>query len=529
MSNKLLSLKKTQGQGHTDNKLTNSISLMLQAFSCLPSHSIRGHSNMEVCETRDDHVLLSGWATAAEGFPPLSHIAVVNAAKNEGIGYAEINVERPDVQAVLPFAPLVSGYRFTLPYASCCPDPVNDLLLYGVTNDFSHYMDIPGLGGMLPLPPFYNPRQNLEQNLLPYLTTKQLSWADITATHRCNIDCRYCCLRGRHTSTDDTPLETLIQYIDTSDDFAVGYWQMSNLGEITIYPRWLELVENIRKKSPFTILSNFCKRFSDEELMMLARAKYLTISLDTTDRTLLKSIRTGADPVRIVKNIEAVRAAAAKAGLASPHINLSTVVSRPVVPYLPSLALLAVVLNVNHVLLQDVSPEDAVSGMADDLILSPNVFSQAEAIILKDNMKNMLDILKQNDISVTLMASLRRFASKEDNLKNIDTVQPDLSTKKKTKLCLAPWFRVYIGINGNVNPCAHIASVGKISKQTSLKTVVNGLRMQSIRRGLLTGEFENCCATCRFGFPCTVKELIGRIEYYRNEGNLDKITFGLFE
>ena len=92
--------------------------------------------------------------------------------------------------------------------------------------------------------------------------------------------------------------------MNTGEDFTVGYWQMSNLGEITTYPRWLELADAIREKTPFTILSNFCKRFSEEELLMLARAKYLTISLDTTDRALLKRIRTGADPVRIVKILE---------------------------------------------------------------------------------------------------------------------------------------------------------------------------------------------------------------------------------
>lgn len=496
-------------------------SFVPQTFTDLPGRSVPGHSNMETCTVRDGRVLLSGWAVSDEGFPPITRIAVVDAVKGVGIGFIEINVERPDVRAVYSFAPFVSGYNAALPVELCGPDPVNGLMLYGLTDDVSCRMDIPGLGAMLALPSFFDPTQGLAPELLPYLTTDRLIWADIVATHRCNIDCRYCCLRGKHTAVEDADLETLLRRMDTGDDFTVGYWQMSNLGEITIYSHWLELVNAIRRKTPFTILSNFCKRFSDEELLMLARAKYLTISLDTTDRALLKSIRTGADPVRIVKNMEAVRGAAAKAGLPPPHINLSTVVSRPVVPYLPSLALLAVALKINHMLLQDVSAEDAVPGMADDLTLSPS-----EDAALAASMGDMLDILRRNGVQYTLLGPLRRFASRQE--KYGGTVRGGI-WGKKTKLCLAPWTRLYLGIGGNVNPCAHIASVGCLSEQTTLAAVANGPRMQALRRGLLSGELEGCCAACRFGSPCTVEKLVDRIAQYRGKDALSGITLGLFE
>ena len=286
-----------------------------------------------------------------------------------------------------------------------------------------------------------------------------------------------------------------------------------------------ELADAIREKTPFTILSNFCKRFSEEELLMLARAKYLTISLDTTDRALLKRIRTGADPVRIVKNIGAVRDAAAKAGLPAPYVNLSTVVSPPVVPYLPSLALLAVALKINHILIQDVSMDDAVPGMAEDLALS----TVGDDASLKTSLTDMLDILRRNGIMYTLLGGLRRFdASPQEN--STEAAQPEGIWEKKTTLCLAPWTRLYLGIDGNVNPCAHIASVGYLSEKSSLPAVCNGPRMQAIRRGLLTGELEHCCAVCRFGSPCTVEKLVDRIKYYREkEEALSSITLGLFE
>lgn len=496
-----------------------------QTITELPVNSISGHANMETCEIRGEHVLLSGWVVSGEGFSPVTRIAVVDSAKGVGIGYIAIDVERPDVKAVYPFAPLVSGYNAILPADLCGADPVNTLMLYGITDDASSFMDIPGLGAMLSLPPFFDPRQEVAPELLPYLTADKLVWADIVATHRCNIDCRYCCLRDKHDAREDADIETLLQRMNTGEDFTVGYWQMSNLGEITTYPRWLELADAIREKTPFTILSNFCKRFSEEELLMLARAKYLTISLDTTDRALLKRIRTGADPVRIVKNIGAVRDAAAKAGLPAPYVNLSTVVSPPVVPYLPSLALLAVALKINHILIQDVSMDDAVPGMAEDLALS----TVGDDASLKTSLTDMLDILRRNGIMYTLLGGLRRFdASPQEN--STEAAQPEGIWGKKTKLCLAPWTRLYLGIDGNVNPCAHIASVGYLSEKSSLPAVCNGPRMQAIRRGLLTGELEHCCAVCRFGSPCTVEKLVDRIKYYREkESALSSITLGLFE
>lgn len=496
-----------------------------QTFTELPVNSISGHANMETCEIRGEHVLLSGWVVSGEGFPPVTRIAVVDSVKGVGIGYIAIDVERPDVKAVYPFAPLVSGYNAVLPADLCGADPVNALMLYGITDDASSFMDIPGLGNMISLPPFFDPRQGIAPELLSYLTTDSLVWADIVATHHCNLACRYCILRDNHTARKDADIETLLQRVDTGDDFTVGYWQMSNMGEITTYPRWLELTDAIRKKTPFTILSNFCKRFSEEELLMLARAKYLTISLDTTDRALLKRIRTGADPARIVENIGSVRDAATKAGLPAPRINLSTVVSAPVVPYLPSLALLAVALKINHILIQNVTMENAMPGMAEDLALS----TVGDDASLKTSLTDMLDILRRNGIMYTLLGELRRFDDSPQE-KSTEAAQPEGIWGKKTKLCLAPWTRLYLGIDGNVNPCCDIASVGCLSEKSTLQTVCNGPRMQAIRRGLLTGELEHCCAVCRFGSPCTVQKLVDRIKYYREKEEASSdITLGLFE
>ena len=111
-----------------------------QTITELPVNSISGHANMETCEIRGEHALLSGWVVSGEGFSPVTRIAVVDSAKGVGIGYIAIDVERPDVKAVYPFAPLGSGYNAILPADLCGADPVNTLMLYGITDDASSFM-----------------------------------------------------------------------------------------------------------------------------------------------------------------------------------------------------------------------------------------------------------------------------------------------------------------------------------------------------------------------------------------------------
>lgn len=487
-----------------------------------PFQNKRGHSHMDSFTVSDQAVFVSGWAFFDASNLIVNKVLVFDFVKQQIIGVADVPIERKDVHDVYENAPVVCGFQFEIPVKFCPKDPEHSLMFYGIDMDCEVYMKIYGIYRMLPLAPFKKIREDIPDNILKYLTVSKLAWVDITATHKCNIDCSYCCLHGKHLDSPDANIENLLKIVDTSDDL-VGYWQMSCLGEITMYPYWLTLARKIYEKKPFSILSNFCKKFNDEELLMLAKAKYITISIDTTDRNLHKIIRKGSDVARIVSNIVLVKKVAKKINLPIPIIDLSAVVSRQVVPYLPSLAILAVSLDARHILIQDISAEDATDNVSDELSIT-NI-PDFEEKILKKNIQDMLNIFKDYNILYTLLGSLRRFDAKYINN---SPLQVDLKTSQ-TKMCLAPWQRMYIGLKGEVVPCAHIGSVGYIKDSYDLKKIVNGARMQAIRKGLLTGKLEECCAVCRYGRPCNVEELINRIDYYKNPDNTKKISFGLFD
>lgn len=474
-----------------------------------------GQAHLDSLTGIGDIITISGWAFFDDPTLKATRVAVIDSEKRQGLGYAEITVERPDVKKVYEGAPVLCGFTFWMPLDLCSSDPMHSLMFYAVDETARVYMKIPDLYRMLSLMPFTDPDENIDANLKPYLTTPRLSWVDITATHRCNIDCQYCCLSGKHNLHPDADIEKLLEIVDTASGF-VDFWQMSCLGEITIYPYWLTLAEKILEHRPFTLLSNFSKRFSDQELRMLAKAKFLTISIDTTDRALQKKIRRGSEVDRIVANIVAVRNMAAQAGLPGPNINLSAVVTPPVIPYLPSLALLTVSLGVGHLLIQDVSK--ILLSQATDC-----AFSGEEEANLASVMRDMLDILAEHGVPYTLLGSLRRYdkAASEPDAKVIHG--------RITKMCLAPWERMYMGLMGELAPCCYMGSVGRVETGTDLEKIANGTRMRAIRRGLLTGELEECCTQCRYGHPCSVTNLIERIEYYRNAANTDSVAFGLFE
>ena len=502
--------------------MENTFREMLFSSNEFPSQNGHGQSHMDVLLVSGQNISVSGWAFFEATDLIISKIAILDITTQQGLGFADISVERKDVQDVYKNAPALCGFQFLIPRELCPDDPEHSLMFYGIDSTEKVYMKIYGIYRMLPIMPFRRPHENISEDIAKYLIVSKLAWVDITATHHCNIDCTYCCLRGKHHDSADADIEKLLNIITVANGF-VGYWQMSCLGEITMYPYWLTLAKKIYETQPFSILSNFCKKFNDEELLMLAKAKYLTISIDTTDRNLHKIIRKGSDVARIVSNIVLVKKIAQKANLPIPIIDLSTVVSRKVIPYLPSLAILAVSLDARHVLVQDISTEDAADTSSDELSITniPNF----EEKILKKNMQDMLTIFKDFNILYTLLGSLRRFDAKYINN---NSLQADSKTSQ-TKMCLAPWQRMYIGLKGEVVPCAHIGSVGYIKDNCDLKEIVNGVRMQAIRKGLLTGELEECCAVCRYGKPCNVDELINRIDYYKNPDNTKKILFGLFD
>ena len=110
-------------------------------------------------------------------------------------------------------------------------------------------------------------------------------------------------------------------------------------GETTYHPLWLELASRlIGEKRHISIISNFAKPFSDEEVSCLSHFTWIQVSLDTVDPILLARLRRKVKLETIIDNISRVRRVAAQEGRPAPQFALSCGVFDLSTSGLPALA-----------------------------------------------------------------------------------------------------------------------------------------------------------------------------------------------
>lgn len=473
----------------------------------MPTSAIECYSNIDKIEQYDAHTYISGWACINSADCSIKRIAIVDMQKMVGIGYASLLDSRIDVQEKFPFAQVNSGFSFKIPKSVFSGDPLNDLMFYGIISDGLSYTKIGGLRNMLCLDPFFD-----VDKTRAFLSVEKLQFIDVTLTHRCNLSCKYCCMRGKHhmntkvANAKKIDVKNLLE-IMSSMHIKVDEWQISSIGEMSMHPQWTEIADKISAVSNLAILSNFSKPMSEHEINALAKSKRIMVSIDTANPKDHSEIREGSNLARIVSNLIRVKNAAREQKRAIPSINIATVVSRPVIPFLPALAVLAVSLEATGMLMQDISTEESVASDIDEINFVIDELENSERDELYNNISLALKILKKNDIECVLYGSLRNFIYKENS---------KTTANKKTKKCLMPWKQMMLGIDMNLNPCGYIDCVGICSDQTDINKIINGKRMQAIRYGLLTGNLEPCCASCRHGLLCSLEELETAVKKWIN-------------
>lgn len=464
----------------------------------MPTNSVECHSNIENIKEDSTHIYVSGWACLSSPNNDIEKIAVIDTQKMIGIGYALIPISRMDVQKIFPEAQTNSGFSFKIPKKIFAGDPFNDLMFYGIVNGGIAYTKICGIRNMLCLEPFFEAKNKR------FLSIEKLQFIDITLTHRCNLSCKYCCMRGKHhmeTKIADAKkidVKSILKVM-RSTQVKVNEWQMSSIGEMSMHPQWTEIADRISEESNLAILSNFSKPMNTHEINTLAKSKKIIVSIDTANPKDHSKIREGSNLARIVSNLVRIKNIAREQQRAIPQITIATVVSKPCIPFLPALAVLAVSLEAVGMLIQDISIEEAVAQDIDGIDFSIDTMDSTEKDNLYSSISTMLKILDKNGISYDLYGALRNFISTENN--------HTTASSKQTKKCLMPWKQMMLGIDMNMNPCGYIDCVGICTDQTDINHIINGKRMQAIRYGLLTGNLEPCCTSCRYGLMCSLEEL----------------------
>jgi len=140
------------------------------------------------------------------------------------------------------------------------------------------------------------------------LVTRKIDTVLFEATTGCNLRCTYCGVSSPTYISKDFDFGRIEEIAASMAAVHVRTVQISGHGETTMLPDWVRYCrEFLDRKIGLCITSNFSKIFSDDEIDVLARMDWITVSIDTVNRKLLMEIRRRVDLRTILYNMQAVR------------------------------------------------------------------------------------------------------------------------------------------------------------------------------------------------------------------------------
>lgn len=146
------------------------------------------------------------------------------------------------------------------------------------------------------------------------LLTDRIETVLFTATTNCNLRCTYCgvSLPTYHGADFDfTKVERLAEQMAAAHVRSV---QINGHGETTMLPGWENYCRHfVDRGIGVAITSNFSFIYSAAEIDVLARMEWITVSIDTVDRELLRRVRRKVDLRTIIYNMQAIRLRAVSA------------------------------------------------------------------------------------------------------------------------------------------------------------------------------------------------------------------------
>lgn len=191
---------------------------------------------------------------------------------------------------------------------------------------------------------------------------KQKAMIRICFTERCNLRCTYCAVsQPNYQGVNDGgigvpggrefPRESLHNLVamlcQFKDVFEIA---INGHGETTYFDGWVDFCRPLLDAGHrLTIISNFAKTFSYDEIDALARFGSITISMDAANSNILRLVRRKVSLDTIVSNIVQVRMRALELGLPSPIFDILSGVFDKNVLSLPQLARFAIVENISGI------------------------------------------------------------------------------------------------------------------------------------------------------------------------------------
>jgi MoaA/NifB/PqqE/SkfB family radical SAM enzyme len=356
-----------------------------------------------------------------------------------------------------------------------------------------------------PEEPFIKMRLSATRPPVDTLASPITSRALIEFTSRCNLRCVYCA-RCQPTLPPDADIDTtrLGGILDELTERRVQGICANGHGETTVLHGWQEWCRTILDRGiPVSIISNFAKRFSDDETDVLSRFDDIEVSCDTADPALFARLRRGADLDTVCANMRRVSTHAVNRRRAPPRFSWSCVVTDRNVFGLRGLIDLGLSLGVSHFSFCNLTKYPDVEGVltVNHVTELPREQLARAAASLSEALNYLrdrkVDFYYQQGLLESIVERLKAEASDDaspdrQQFKRYSSARPDGCTRD----CLDPWKMVWIRANLDVCPCCAHAPAGSIAAAGSLDAVVNGEAMRKLREELLRGALGRECLDC---------------------------------
>jgi MoaA/NifB/PqqE/SkfB family radical SAM enzyme len=344
-----------------------------------------------------------------------------------------------------------------------------------------------------------------------YLDSK-LQFVGLELTTRCTFRCTYCAHSSSKWTEQDYPFDKLEQILEEIIALRVPFVGLSGNGESTMLPYWQNFARQLIDAGiKVSIISNFDRSFTDDEILLLSRFEGIAVSVDTVDYELARKIRRKGDINRILLNIARVKAAALGDG---PQIGINAVVADKTVFGLVELVKLGMRLGVmvyyfTSVLTLPKNLHD--ERMERERNMFPlDTLSEADKTRARKTIEEAEQLVTNAggtvSCSVGLKASVSPESLKTSNSSLIHSStnvvvdqEPTSPQKRLTRLCLRPWTEVFLRANGDVQPCCYWDSTGdslESPARDDTRLTLDSPATRAARLSLLSGELLFPCLKC---------------------------------
>jgi Radical SAM superfamily len=182
-------------------------------------------------------------------------------------------------------------------------------------------------------------------------------------TSNCNLRCVYCPVSQPWYEGKDMEVADFDELVQMLKARRVRTLVVNGHGETTMIPGWHHKIIVLAAAGfRLSIISNFARLLTEEELGAMARISEIQISVDTHRQEVLRAIRRRVDLGNILINMAGITATASRLSLPKPEFSWSCVVTDQVALDLVNYIRFGLACGVRHFTLCNLTQHDDIKG-----------------------------------------------------------------------------------------------------------------------------------------------------------------------